>query len=567
MSKKTIIKRIALVAVTALGAGVLSVSPANATTLAADVVRVAATSGATNTAACSISTDGQGGTFVNGSLVTITNSAAINSAYVVLTGPAVFEGGSLTTTPSGETTTQTSTTTTTNNWTATKTLLIRLNGLGAVTVTSSVSSTTGAVDAFTINSVASCATSTYSAAKSAYAIVGVFETDSNSAGGTAWTTRFDNIDTPDFNIIASTGTGYIRMALNNEYGDNLSSKPIVVSTNSANCWVAVANTTTSEASLTPVSTTAVATETAEDMIIGVKAASAGTPVNCTVSATWNGIAVGSKTFNILGAAASVTVSDVTVGEVGGSGYYRATIKDALGNLLPGYQLATGSTTETNNAAALQVVSTSTASASTTGSAANNATSAKRGVTPAVGQSGVASYTCTAKGGAAKITVRALVSGITYVTSAPFDVYCGGTTLDTWSMSFDKATYSPGEIATLTITGKDADGLLMHSLEALGTLTQSFGGMTFVTTPTSADLFNTAAGARSYQLSVGTTEGAFVGTMALTTATTDSKSKTIQYTIKSSTASVSNADVLKSIVALIASINKQIQALQKLILKR
>jgi hypothetical protein len=35
----------------------------------------------------------------------------------------------------------------------------------------------------------------------------------------------------------------------------------------------------------------------------------------------------------------------------------------------------------------------------------------------------------------------------------------------------------------------------------------------------------------------------------------------------STGAVSNADVLKSIVSLIASINKQIQALQKLILKR
>jgi hypothetical protein len=38
-------------------------------------------------------------------------------------------------------------------------------------------------------------------------------------------------------------------------------------------------------------------------------------------------------------------------------------------------------------------------------------------------------------------------------------------------------------------------------------------------------------------------------------------------IKSASTVVSNADVLKSIVALIASINKQIQALQKLILKR
>ena len=569
MSKKTIFKRIALVAVTALGAGVLSVSPANATTLVADAIDVAATSGLTNSAACSISTGGQGGTFVNGSLVTLNNSAAVNSAYVTLTGPAVFEGGTLVTTPGAHPVpTLTSLTATATNWTTVgSTLTFRLNGVGAVTVTTAISSTTAAIDTFTINSVVSCATSTYSAAKSAYAIVGVFETDSDTTPGTAWTTRFDNVDTPDFNIVAATGTGYIRMALNNEYGDNLSSKPIVVSTNSTNCWVSLEVTDTSEANTTPAASTAVDTGTGEDVIISVKPATAGTPVTCTVSTTWNGIAVGSKTFNILGAAASVTVSDVTVGEVSGSGYYRATIKDALGNLLPSYQLATGSTTETNNAAALQVVSTSTASASTTGSAANNATSAKRGVTPAVGQSGAASYTCTAKGGAAKITVRALVSGVTYVTSAPFDVYCGGTTLDTWSMSFDKATYSPGEIATLTITGKDADGLLMHSLEALGTLTQSFGGMTFVTTPTSADLFNTAAGAKSYQLSVGTTEGAFVGTMALTTATTDSKAKTIQYTIKSSTASVSNADVLKSIVALIASINKQIQALQKLILKR
>jgi hypothetical protein len=39
------------------------------------------------------------------------------------------------------------------------------------------------------------------------------------------------------------------------------------------------------------------------------------------------------------------------------------------------------------------------------------------------------------------------------------------------------------------------------------------------------------------------------------------------TVKNATATVTNADVLKSIVSLIASINKQIQALQKLILKR
>jgi glutaredoxin 2 len=53
---------------------------------------------------------------------------------------------------------------------------------------------------------------------------------------------------------------------------------------------------------------------------------------------------------------------------------------------------------------------------------------------------------------------------------------------------------------------------------------------------------------------------------LTGVTTDT-AKAVKYSVKASTSTVSNADVLKSIVALIASINKQIQALQKLILAR
>jgi hypothetical protein len=91
-------------------------------------------------------------------------------------------------------------------------------------------------------------------------------------------------------------------------------------------------------------------------------------------------------------------------------------------------------------------------------------------------------------------------------------------------------------------------------------------MTAITAPTNGDLFTSGAGTKTYKFSVGTTEGAFVGTFKLTGAT-DTAAKTVQYKIASSTATVSNADVLKSIVALIASINKQIQALQKLILKR
>jgi hypothetical protein len=576
MSNKTIFKRIALVAITALGAGILSVTPANADAFVADRLDVDTVTASVNVGACSVSADpaGQGGTFVSGSLVQMTWDSS-DSVYITLSGPAIFEGGTAITTAaaSGITITTTPQTYLTTNGTASnRTITFRLTGTGAVTVTASTTATAAAVDSFTVNSVASCATSTYSAAKSNFTIEGIFMTDTDSAGGTAWATAFNNVDSADQEIITVGGTGYARAQLNNEYGDNLSSKPVVASTNTPNCWVDVKeSTTTAGASTSPAASTAVLTSTGADLTLAVKAAVTGTAVDCTVNLTWNGISVGSKTFRLLGVPASVTVSDVTVGEVSGNGYYRVTVKDSLARVLPSISID-NSNTETNNAAALTVVSDASSNSTSTGASSDATTGAKRGTTPAVTSariqdSTVAEYTCTSKGGAAKITVRALQSGVTYVTSAPFDVYCGGTTLDTWSMSLDKATYAPGEIATLTITGKDSDGLLMHSLEALGALTQSFGGLTFVTTPTSADLFNSAAGAKTYQLSVGTSEGSFVGTFALTTAATDSKAKTIQYTVKSSTATVTNADVLKSIVSLIASINKQIQALQKLILRR
>jgi len=573
MSNKTIFKRIALVAITALGAGVLSVTPAFAGAVAADDLDVDTVTQSVNVGACSVSTGGQGGTFVTGSLVQMT-FGSVDSMYITLTGPASFEGGTAITTAaaSGVTITTTPLTYYTNLGTASnRTITARLTAVGTVTVTSAATSTSAAVDSFTINSVASCASSTYNAAKSNFTTALSTETDTDNVIGLVWASRFNNADTTDSEIIAVSGTGYIRAQLNNEYGDNLSSKPIVVSTNTADCWVAVeASDTTAGVATAPAATTAVMTGTGEDLTIAVTAAVAGTAVKCGVSVTWNGIAVGTKTFTIQGVAATVTVSDITVGEVGGYGYYRATVKDAAGNLLPSYSISSSST-NASNLAAVTVVSSPARSVSTDASS-DSSTGAKYGVTPAVtatniGNNTVARYTCTGKGGAASITIRALQSGVTYVTSSPFNVYCGGTTLNTWSMSFDKTSYSPGEIATLTITGKDSDGLLMHSLETLGALTQSFGGMTFVTAPSSADYFNSAAGAKSYQLSVGTTEGSFVGTLALTTAATDSSAKTIQYTIKSSTATVSNADVLKSIVALIASINKQIQALQKLILKR
>jgi hypothetical protein len=132
---------------------------------------------------------------------------------------------------------------------------------------------------------------------------------------------------------------------------------------------------------------------------------------------------------------------------------------------------------------------------------------------------------------------------------------------------DKASYSPGEIATLTIKGVDEYGGIVsdNATHGAGVSSLSIPGMTIIgAAATSADKF--VNGALTYKYRVDQAEGNFVG-QALVTATVDTIAETVLYSIKSTSGGVTNADVLKAIVSLIASINKQIAALQKALLKR
>jgi hypothetical protein len=107
------------------------------------------------------------------------------------------------------------------------------------------------------------------------------------------------------------------------------------------------------------------------------------------------------------------------------------------------------------------------------------------------------------------------------------------------------SYTVTDANTVTITVTTASTNLPATFKVSNILVNVLGSKSAGIAVTDSDLYLTAAGAglssTSYSLQAGKT-----GTGA---------------------AAVSNADVLKSIVALIASINKQIQALQKLILKR
>jgi hypothetical protein len=149
---------------------------------------------------------------------------------------------------------------------------------------------------------------------------------------------------------------------------------------------------------------------------------------------------------------------------------------------------------------------------------------------------------------------------------------------TYTASLDKASYVPGDIATLTITAKDSAGKPANDYQYLGGTTAAGTGatnpvsiagsnMTAITAPTSVDIF--VSGVKTYKFIVGSTEGSYqlsVDLPKFNSSATPQAAVTVAYKIAGS-GGVSNADVLKAIVSLIASINKQIAALQKALLKK
>lgn len=133
---------------------------------------------------------------------------------------------------------------------------------------------------------------------------------------------------------------------------------------------------------------------------------------------------------------------------------------------------------------------------------------------------------------------------------------------TFTASWNAAQYAPGDIGTITITAKDAYGNLISTGQTLAGLNIVTGLSTVGTACSTSSTF--LNGVKTCTYSAGNTTGGFAWSVALTTG---SSQVPVTGTVKIVDGAVSNAEVLKSIVALIASINKQIAALQKLILKR
>ena len=412
----------------------------------------------------------------------------------------------------------------------------------AVTKTVTATGATTTLDTFTLNVVAKC-DNTYNAAKSAVQLT----TGTIGTGATELTTATGVSDTADADKPAWNAAAFIALWLADQYGAPVDSTSSYLSaTATGGATVSWAENATSSTQSTAVATSGLHNE----VLVVFPNSATFAAVTTTVTIQYNGQTVGTKTINFRGDAKTIEVSSVrgaiTTNTNNATGInasaFKVVTKDSAGNLLalnPSLYAASGQTTGI---------------ASITGSAS---------VPANVG------VTCSATAGTGTITLYYVrTSDGAAVVGPTTSLTCSSATINTYKVSLDKATYLPGEPGTMVITGLDSGGRPVADSAVLGTAASKFAiggsGITFLSAPLHTDTSD--GGKWTYKFYTTATEGDYVAGVTLSEATVVT-TETAAFKVKGSSATVSNADVLKSIVSLIASINKQIQALQKLILAR
>jgi len=309
--------------------------------------------------------------------------------------------------------------------------------------------------------------------------------------------------------------------------------------------------------------------------VRVEQPTAGAPLTTTVTISFNGTVICTKTVTIRGTVDKLTVANVGTQDLNGSsgsaqwmyqeiglysaGLFTVLATDSAGNIvatpttLGAFSMDSATTTPTVQGLTFPTLASSNSSSSTS-------------------RFTLGSFTCGATAGSGSPVVVFTNAGTGKITkSAPFTARCaddasGGT----YSASFDKASYNNGDIATLTIQFLDSKGNKANSASAYGASSITVPMMTAVSSA-SATSVTKADGTLTLTYTVGlaaaaASPGTYAGVATFTSPALGT-TQALKYSIVDQAGTVSNAEVLKSIVALIASINKQIQALQKLILQR
>jgi hypothetical protein len=312
-------------------------------------------------------------------------------------------------------------------------------------------------------------------------------------------------------------------------------------------------------------------------LIRISQGTTGAPATSTLTLTYNGTTVCTKTVKILGAATTVEVSDIATVDLSGSGtnvdwhgetavsgsragHYYVTLKDSAGSIVypaTGDSFSMDPTTTTTTVTALAVAAADFAT-STSSTIARSKSMGTFTCGPTAGQSSV------------KIRHTTAATGVT-ITSPAFVARCADDPY-TYTASFDKASYVQGEVATLTVKFLDSKGNPANSIDTPGAATFTTPMLTAVDATGSATVLPNKDGVKTYTFTVGTPSGMTAGTYTaiidFTSLTAVAATKqTPTYKVGAASTDITFTEVLKSVVALIASINKQIQALQKLILKK
>ena len=593
MSTKTLLKRLALGTVVALGASVLTVSAANADTANGGTI-TGYTAAGVSTGLVGFSGSGTGKTATllqTGQLVITTDSS---SSYVV-------SAGGIITTASTKVSADQSTFATASGDTNALTFTVKPTGAAGSTFTitgHATTATTGAVtEVLTVTiagasvyGIPSPAKSYVNWVKTATAASGDVPNNyslSNNAyfsGGTAIAT--------DINGANSTTTGLTLSALimlRDAYGNPVTTAGALTATVSSGANVGIGTASTTTGTYTTAVYGSAPTSGSADTYAGNEAGVLANITEATTGAGWagtltvsyNGITIATKSGTISGVVSKIAVTPLIVAHTNTT--------DARAFSYQAYDAAGNLVVATAGSLAVNANSNTAAVATLAGTVTN---------VPGTGVSGKGTITGGTTAGTAAISLKFTNALGAVIVSNTFNVTTGGAA-DSYTAKLDKSSYNQGDIATLTVKFLDSKGNVAASdsapyavsgsaapytwdasfatpmLSSIGSIGQFSTSTTSlaVTFPTDNNaasnvaVYADATGTLVYKFTVGS-----AGTFAAgnynavvdfpTVDAAHGSAQTAAYTLGSQGTSLN--DVLKGIVSLIASINKQIAALAKLV---
>ena len=585
MSTKTLLKRLALGTVVALSASVLTVSSAHASNSSTAAGNIDSTDTLALVTAGSVGVLGTSADFLTAGSVAKTatllstgNLTLLNDNtsgyFTVSAGAAITSATTLANISAGQ-----------SAYTASAGESFTVTPTGAAGSTFQITGMTSAS-----GTIASVITVTIAGA-SVYGIPSAAKSYVSWIAGGSTTNVPTTADAAGYNTTVS-GTGlYLEINLNDAYGNPVTTAGAltVTATTGANVTTGGGSTNPSYSPTTGTYSTAVFAAAPASTTYGVEAkiteATAGAGWSGTVTVAYNGITIASKSGTIAGLVSKITVTpNIVVGLNAADDVAALTYNayDASGNPVALLYSALSVNTNSNTAAIV-------------GLGSPGSTTARSSTTTASGHLPLQGGTTA---GTAAITLKYTRTDGVVVTSNSFNVSAGDAAYS-YTAKLDKSSYNQGDVATLTVNFLDSKGnpaasdsalyavattgstpfswdatLVTPMMTSVGTIGSYAASTNTIDSlyPTTETLYAAyagfipdTAGTVTFKYTVGSSgtfaAGNYNAVVSFPTLS-HGASQTVAYSVGSQGTSLN--DVLKGIVALIASINKQIAALAKLV---